>query len=75
MGFEHGYDEKIDVIDLIINVLKEHEKKLDELVTRLEEAPLVHPTDATEAKPKRWDKEPPRALGPTLNVILKEWVD
>lgn len=36
MDFESNFDEKIDVIDLIINVLKEHEKKLDELVTRLE---------------------------------------
>ena len=28
--------EKIDVLDLIINVLKEHEKKLDELIGKLE---------------------------------------
>ena len=27
---------KIDVIDLIITVMQEHEKKLDELITRLE---------------------------------------
>lgn len=38
MGFESDFDEKIDVIDLIINVLKDHEKKLDELVSRLENA-------------------------------------
>lgn len=31
-----GYNEKIDMIDLIINVLKEHEKRLDELIFRLE---------------------------------------
>ena len=36
MGFKSDFDEKIDVIDLIINVLKDHEKKLDELVSRLE---------------------------------------
>ena len=36
MGFERGFDEKIDVIDLIINVLKDHEKRMDELISRLE---------------------------------------
>jgi len=28
--------EKIDVLDLLIDVLQEHERKLDELVSRLE---------------------------------------
>lgn len=32
-----SFTEKIDVLDLIINTLNEHEKKLDSLVTRLEE--------------------------------------
>ena len=36
MGFERGFDEKIDVIDLIINVLKDHEKRMDELISQLE---------------------------------------
>ena len=31
-----SYTEKIDVLDLIINVVKEHEEKLDQLVERLE---------------------------------------
>ena len=31
-----SYTEKIDVLDLIIKILNEHEKKLDHLVTRLE---------------------------------------
>ena len=29
-----SYTEKIDVLDLLINVLREHEEKLDELVER-----------------------------------------
>lgn len=29
---------KIEVVDMIINVLMEHEKKLDELIERLERA-------------------------------------
>jgi CheY-like chemotaxis protein len=31
-----GFTEKIDVLDLVINVLNEHERKLDQLVERLE---------------------------------------
>jgi len=36
---DEGYSkfpEKIDVLELIISILGEHEKKLDELVTKLE---------------------------------------
>ena len=33
-----SYTEKIDVLDLIIQVLKEHEKTLDQLITRLEKS-------------------------------------
>ena len=31
-----SFTEKIDVMDLIINVLREHEEKLDEIVERFE---------------------------------------
>jgi len=31
-----SFTEKIDVLDLLIKILQEHEKKLDELVERLE---------------------------------------
>ena len=31
-----SYTEKIDVLDMLINILQEHETKLDELVSRLE---------------------------------------
>ena len=31
-----SFPEKIDVLDLIINVLNEHEKKMDVLVERME---------------------------------------
>lgn len=31
-----SYTEKIDVLDLLINILREHEEKLDELIARLE---------------------------------------
>lgn len=31
-----SFTEKVDVLDLIINILQKHEQKLDELITRLE---------------------------------------
>jgi len=31
-----SFTEKIDVLDMIINVLNEHEQKLDEITERLE---------------------------------------
>ena len=37
-----SYVEKVDVLDLIIQCLKEHEEKLDALVSRLE---TLTPTD------------------------------
>lgn len=32
----HRFTEKIDVLDMLINILREHEEKLDEMITRLE---------------------------------------
>lgn len=66
MGMERGYDEKIDVIDLIINVLKDHEKKMDELVSRLEEAQVT----PAEVKAPR---EPPKQVGAVITAALKRW--
>jgi len=31
-----SFTEKVDVLDLLINILREHEEKLDDLVERLE---------------------------------------
>lgn len=38
IGFAMSFVEKITVLDLIIDVLREHEKELDGLVERLEKA-------------------------------------
>jgi len=32
-----SYTEKIDVLELLISILQDHEKTLDQLITRLEE--------------------------------------
>ncbi|GAH74145.1 unnamed protein product [marine sediment metagenome] len=44
-----SYTEKIDVLDMLINILREHEEKLDELVTRLEAEDLRRHGPAAEA--------------------------
>ena len=36
-----SFTEKIDVLDLIIKTMEEHEKRLDELVTKLETVAMV----------------------------------
>jgi hypothetical protein len=66
MNFDRRFDEKIDVIDLIINVLKEHEKTLDELVSRLEEAQSIQtPIESLKTA------SAPQAIA--VRVVLKNW--
>lgn len=74
MGFESDFDEKIDVIDLIINVLKDHEKKLDELVSRLEN------TESVESPPREPSLRIPEVKAvsggrPVASVVLKSWTE
>jgi hypothetical protein len=80
MGYESGYDEKIDVIDLIINVLKDHEKKLDELVSRIEKAQVINRTTTDtleEITPliERASSLPAEITSPNVpvRVELSEW--
>jgi len=61
-----GYDEKVDVIDLIINVLRDHEKTLDGLISKLEEvlagsAPV--PITAVKTEVGK----------PAVSVVIREW--
>lgn len=61
-----SFDDKVDVIDLIINVLREHEKSLDALVAKLEEI-------LTSERPL---PQPGVAPGPAANrvkVFLRNW--
>jgi hypothetical protein len=61
-----GFDEKVDVIDLIINVLKDHEKTLDELISRIEGALTAPPT--VPMGPVSTD-----VAKPTVSVVLRRW--
>jgi len=71
MGMERGFDEKIDVVDLIISVLREHESKLDELVSRLEEAQSL-PVEVVAPQEPR---ETPEQVGAAITAVLKSWAD
>jgi hypothetical protein len=73
MGFESGFDEKIDVIDLIINVLKDHEKQLDELVARLEDALAAEAPKRTPQARELIEREP--AGGTAVTASLKKWTE
>jgi hypothetical protein len=71
MGMERGFDEKIDVIDLIISVLREHEGKLDELVSRLEEAQVT----PVQVRSPQEPRAPPEPVGAAITAVLKSWAD
>lgn len=63
-----GFEEKVDVIDLIINVLREHEKSLDELVARLEKVV----TETESARPPTAKMEIPKLM---ISALIKNWVE
>ena len=67
MGFESGFDEKIDVIDLIINVLKDHEKRMDELISRLEV------TQGSEPIIRYEQLRQPIRQGPVITAVTSQW--
>ena len=74
MGFESDFDEKIDVIDLIINVLKDHEKKLDELVSRLENTASIE-TPGHEPSFRTPEMKATPGGKPVASVVLKRWTE
>ena len=58
LSYDEEYVEKINAIDLIINVLKDHEKNLDTLLSKLET--IIETREARAKKEKREVFEPPR---------------
>ena len=63
-----SYDEKVDVIDFIINVLKEHEKNLDTQVARLEDIM------ASDRTPRPY-QESPKGVSLKVKVALNRWIE
>jgi len=52
-----SFTEKIDVLDLLINTIKDHEKKLDGLVERLEKLELDELVERVEKLEKLLEKQ------------------
>ena len=57
-----SYADKVEVMDFLINVLKDHEKNLDQLITRAED--LIEENNS----PKNLANNPPG-----LKISLKDW--
>jgi hypothetical protein len=71
---ESGFPDKMDALDLIINALKDHEKKLDEISEHMESVFGNRLVD--ERRVPR--KEEPLMATPTIKgllVICKEWIE
>jgi len=61
-------DKAFDVLDMVINFLREHEKTLDQLIYRVEEALSERgPSPEAPGEPSAW------ALG--VSVLLRKWTD
>ena len=53
-----NFTQRVDVLDLLIKVLEEHEKKLDELITRLETSvEASQPLDDTESMIRFYERK------------------
>ena len=73
MGFNSGFHEKMDALDLIINALLDHEKRLDAISHRLEK--LVSSTSLKESArvAKETHKFEPRIVEKPPRVIFNNW--
>ena len=73
MASDSGYAEKLDALDLIINALKDHEKRLDELSHHLESICQGLSIKETEAREKEESRiEPPQARKAPF-VVCNKW--
>ncbi len=61
-------DKAFDVLDMVINFLREHEKTLDQLIYRVEEA-------LSEAGPLQEVPGEPSIRAPGISALLKKWTD
>ncbi len=75
MESNSGYREKMDALDLIMNALKDHEKRLDEISYRLEQAfkevKTGEPSPTEVAQETKIEEAPPRKRAP--QVIFSKW--
>ncbi|MCW4037196.1 MAG: hypothetical protein NWF13_00505 [Candidatus Bathyarchaeota archaeon] len=75
MESDSGYREKMDALDLIMNALKDHEKRLDEISYRLEQAfeevKTGEPREVEGAREVQRVEAPPRMRSP--QVLFSKW--
>ncbi len=75
MESNSGYHEKMDALDLIINALKDHEKRLDDISHKLER--VFKEVKTRETRQVRVDEEEKRVEAPPPHrkplVICKKW--
>jgi hypothetical protein len=75
MESDSGYREKMDALDLIMNALKDHEKRLDEISHRLEQAfeevKTGEPSRVKGAREVQRIEAPPRMRSP--QVLFSKW--
>ena len=75
MESNSGYHEKMDALDLIINALKDHEKRLDDISHKLER--VFKKVTTGETRQVRVDEEEKRVEAPPPKrkplVICKKW--
>ena len=57
LTYDEEYSEKMNALDLVINVLKDHERRLDELLWRLEAIVEDHRQGVREDEPERFKKQ------------------
>jgi hypothetical protein len=75
MESDSGYREKMDALDLIMNALKDHEKRLDEISHRLEQAfeevKTGAPSRVKGTREVQRTEAPPRMRSP--QVLFSKW--
>jgi len=71
LTYDEEYLEKMDALDLVINVLKDHENRLDELLWKLESI-ITRNTKDSEIKPQ--SSETLKRYEPHMTQC-KEWTD
>jgi len=72
MGFNSGFHEKMDALDLIINALLGHEKRLDAISHRLEEL-ASHISLKERARVAKDTKFEPRVVEKPPQVVFNNW--
>ncbi|MDQ1279176.1 MAG: hypothetical protein QG670_436 [Thermoproteota archaeon] len=70
---EPGFNEKMDTIDLIINALKDHEKRLDAISERLEDIIKASSTESHAAMEKEEQKAEYSELRKKPQVVCEKW--